>query len=98
MQNITNIILKKLFKNKEKDYSAYLKDFNEFIKFNKNLYLKQYSVNASNHLIFVFINNNEFILDQNTIVPFHKACERINHLRIQNNIVSLHQLIKGKKI
>ena len=84
MQNITNIILKKLFKNKEKDYSAYLKDFNEFIKFNKNLYLKQYSVNASNHLILVFINNNDFILEQNShkedAIIINKFYEKFNEI------------------
>lgn len=89
IQNITNPILQKLFKNKEKDYDAYLKDFNEFIKFNKNLYLKQYSVNASNHLIFVFINNNEFILDQNNnkteIIATNKFYEKFNEILISKN-------------
>ena len=89
IQNITNTILKKLFKNKEKDYDEYLKDFNEFIKFNKNLYLKQYSVNAANHLIFVFINNNEFILDQNNnkseIITSNKFYEKFNEILISKN-------------
>ena len=90
VQNITGIILKKLFKNKEKDYNSYLKDFNEFIKFNKNLYLKQYSVNASNHLISVFINNNDFILDQNTnhksdIISNNKFYEKFNEILIGKN-------------
>ena len=89
IQNITGTILKKLFKNKEKDYSSYLKDFNEFIKFNKNLYLKQYSVNAANHLILVFINNNDFILDQNNhkgeIISSNKFFEKFNEILIGKN-------------
>ena len=89
VQNIIHTILKKLFKNKEKDYSPYVKDFNEFIKFNKNLYLKQYSVNASNHLILVFINNNEFILEQNNnkgeIIINNKFYEKFNELLIEKN-------------
>jgi len=89
IQNITVTILKKLFKNKEKDYSSYLKDFNEFIKFNKNLYLKQYSVNAANHLILVFINNNDFILDQNNhkgeIISSNKFFEKFNEILIGKN-------------
>ena len=89
IQNITVTILKKLFKNKEKDYSSYLKDFNEFIKFNKNLYLKQYSVNAANHLILVFINNNDFILDQNNhkgeLISSNKFFEKFNEILIGKN-------------
>ena len=89
IQNITVTILKKLFKNKEKDYSSYLKDFNEFIKFNKNLYLKQYSVNAAHHLILVFINNNDFILDQNNhkgeIISSNKFFEKFNEILIGKN-------------
>ena len=89
IHNITNTILKKLFKNKENDYSEYLKDFNEFIKFNKNLYLKQYSVNAANHLILLFINNNEFTLDQNShkteFISSNKFYEKFNEILIAKN-------------
>ena len=88
IQNITSTILKKLFKNKENDYSNYLKDFNEFIKFNKNLYLKQYSVNAANYLILVFINNNEFILENNNkteIISSNKFYEKFNEILISKN-------------
>ena len=89
IQNIINTLLKKLFKNKEKDYLPYLKDFNEFIKFNKNLFLKQYSVNISNHLILLFINNNAFILEQNKnkedIISNNKFYEKFNDILIGKN-------------
>ena len=89
IQNIINTLLKKLFKNKEKDYLPYLKDFNEFIKFNKNLFLKQYSVNISNHLILLFINNNTFILEQNKnkedIISNNKFYEKFNEFLIGKN-------------
>ena len=89
IQSITGIILKKLFKNKEQDYSAYHKDFNEFIKFNKNLYLKQYSVNAANHLILIFINNSGFILEQsnkgNECIVINKFYDKFNELLIGKN-------------
>ena len=63
IQYILNTLLKKLFRNKEKDYINYQKDFNDFIKFCKNLYLKQYTVNAAYSLISIFINNSSFVLD-----------------------------------
>ena len=87
IQNINYTILKKIFKNKEKDYENHLKDFNEFIKFNKNLYLKQYSVNAANNLILVFINNNEFILDNNKgdNISSNKFYEKYNEILIGKN-------------
>ena len=50
-------ILNRLFKNKQNDYDPYLKDFLEFISLMKNLFIKQYSVNAANNLISIFINN-----------------------------------------
>ena len=88
ISNIINTLLKKLFKNKENDYNNYLKDFNDFIKFNKNLYLKQYSVNAANHLILVFINNHEFILEQSNkgdFISSNKFYEKYNEILISKN-------------
>jgi hypothetical protein len=64
IQSILDTLLKRLFRNKGKDYEKYVKDFSEFIKFNKNLYLKQYSVNASNYLLTIFINNSAFVIEQ----------------------------------
>ena len=49
----------------EKDYINYQKDFNDFIKFSKNLYLKQYLVNSANNLVTVFINNPAYVIDTN---------------------------------
>ena len=55
-----------MFKNKEKDYINYQKDFNEFIKFCKNLYLKQYTVNSANILLSIFIDNSAYIIESQT--------------------------------
>jgi hypothetical protein len=87
---VLNIILKKIFKNKEKDYLNYLKDFNEFVKFNKNLYIKQYSVNASNNLLLIFINHSDFSLDTNNKKNYNsnnkfKFHEKYNELLIQKS-------------
>jgi hypothetical protein len=65
IQTILTTLLRRLFRNKEKDYINYQKDFNEFIKFSKNLYLKQYLVNSANNLVSVFINNPAYIIDTN---------------------------------
>ena len=63
IQYILSTLLKRLFKNKEKDYINYQKDFNEFIKFCKNLYLKQYTVNSANNLLSIFIDNSAYIIE-----------------------------------
>ena len=52
--------------------------------------MKQYSVNAANHLILVFINNNEFILEQNNnknneIISSNKFYEKFNEILIAKN-------------
>ena len=80
IQNILNSLLKKLFRNKEKDYANYVKDFADFIKFNKNLYLRQYSINAANNLVFIFINNSAFSLETQ-----NKSNEHNNNNKNNNN-------------
>ena len=80
IQYILNSLLKKLFRNKEKDYANYVKDFADFIKFNKNLYLRQYSINAANNLVFIFINNSAFSLETQ-----NKSNEHNNNNKNNNN-------------
>jgi hypothetical protein len=82
-----------LFKNKEKDYINYQKDFNEFIKFCKNLYLKQYTVNSANYLVSLFINNSSFILESQ-----NKNNESNNNNKISNNkfYEKYNELLIGK--
>ena len=80
IQFIIYTLLKKLFKNKEKDYTNYQKDFNEFIKFCKNLYLKQYTVNSANHLVSLFINNSSYVLESQ-----NKPNESNNNNKNNNN-------------
>ena len=77
IQYILNTLLRRLFRNKEKDYENYQKDFNEFLKFCKNLYLKQYSVNSANYLVSIFINNTAFVLDSQ-----NKNNENNNNIKI----------------
>ena len=79
IQTILDTLLKRLFRNKEKDYDKYVKDFSEFIKYNKTLYLKQYSVNASNYLLFLFVNNPTFSIE-------HSNKNKENNHKINYNI------------
>ena len=99
IQFILSTLLKRLFKNKEKDYINYQKDFNEFIKFCKNLYLKQYTVNSANNLLSIFINNSAYIIDSqnnnnnennnnnknNNVMPTNKFYEKYNEILVGKN-------------
>ena len=90
IQFILSTLLKRLFRNKEKDYANYQKDFNEFIKFCKNLYLKQYAVNSANNLLHIFINNPSFVIDnknneKKSNVSNNKFYEKYNDILISKN-------------
>ena len=56
---IIPLILRNLFKNKEKDYSIYYLDYKEFLKEVKHLFTEIYINNASENLNTKFINMND---------------------------------------
>ena len=94
IQYILNTLLKKLFRNKEKDYEKYKKDFDEFIKFCKNLYLKQYTVNSANYLVSIFVNNSSFVLEsQNTNNNENKNNKNISKMKFYEKY---NEILVGK--